>query len=36
LTEGRNDLLLEELVSKLKLTAKVSKVSWEFVSQEAE
>jgi len=36
LTQGRNDLLLEELVSRLKLKAKVTKVSWEFVSQEAE
>ncbi len=36
LTAGRNDALLDELVTQLKLKAKVSKVSWEFVSQEAE
>lgn len=36
LTQGRNDALLEELIDKLKLKVKVSRVSWEFVSQETE
>jgi putative Mg2+ transporter-C (MgtC) family protein len=33
-TEGRNDVLLEQVVSLLKFKARVSAVSWEFVSQE--
>lgn len=34
--EGRNDILLEQVVSLLKLKAKVSAVSWEFVSEDTE
>lgn len=33
---GRNDVLLEELISLLKLKVKVSEVSWEFVSEDTE
>lgn len=36
LTRGRNDSLLEELVDLLKLKVNVTKISWEFVSQEPE
>lgn len=35
-TDGRNDLLLEQVVGLLKSKAKVTSVSWEFVSQEAD
>ncbi len=35
-TEGRNDVLLEQVVSLLKLKANVSAASWEFISQEVE
>lgn len=34
-TDGRNDVLLEQVVSLLKLKARVIAVSWEFVSQES-
>lgn len=35
-SEGRNDVLLEQVVSLLKLKAKVSAVSWAFVSEDTE
>jgi putative Mg2+ transporter-C (MgtC) family protein len=31
-SQGRNDLLIEELVSNLKATIRVSEVSWEFLT----
>ncbi|KJH71472.1 MgtC/SapB family protein [Aliterella atlantica] len=36
LTQGRNDSLLDELVNLLKLKVNVTKISWEFISQESE
>lgn len=36
LSEGRNDVLLEQVVSLIKLRAKVSAVSWEFVEEDTE
>ena len=35
-TGSRNDVLLEQVVSLLKLKAKVSEVSWEFVAEDTE
>ena len=35
-TDGRNDVLLEQVVSLLKLKARVTAVSWEFVSEDVE
>ena len=35
-TTGRNDALLEQVISLLKSKAEVSEVSWQFVSQETE
>lgn len=35
-TAGRNDILLEQVVSLLKMKARVSGVSWEFVSEDTE
>lgn len=35
-SEGRNDLLLEQVISIIKLQVKVSAVSWELVSEESE
>ena len=34
--EGRNDVLLEQVVSLIKLKAKVSAISWEFVAEDSE